>query len=372
MKATFDRESLLQGFQLAASVIPSRVVRPVLANVKLSAGPDRVVARATDLESVGISYEIRGVRVEKAGDVLLPSGHTGTILRELPDQEVAIEGNGEGVWIRGAASEFQLPGEDPEHYPDVPGFSGDNYHQVQAGVLRELIHRTSFAVAQESVRYALSGVMWELGPERFRLVATDGRRLAVADGIGLMQGNHNTESVMPVVPSKAVTLIERNLSDPEEQVLVHFGPNEVLVKTSRAEIYGRLVEGRFPSYKDVLPKKRNAVVKVAAGAFHSAVRQAAAVNDPDSRRVQFDFGKGKVTLSSGGSERGRARVELPVEHEGKALQIGFDPRYLLDMLRVLDSDAEVVLELVDSESPAVFRVGTAYVYVVMPLAGSPS
>ncbi|MCS6978384.1 MAG: DNA polymerase III subunit beta [Gemmatales bacterium] len=370
MKAVFDREALLHAFQTVSGVVPSRPVRPVLANGKLVVESDRAVLAATDLDAVGIRYEIRGVQVRQPGVVLAPCHQTASILKEMPDQEITLTGDEQRCVIEGSASEFEVPSEDPAQYPDVPSWQGENYHQIAAGVLRELITRTAFAAAVEGARYALNGVMWELGPERFRLVATDGRRLAVADAVGIMHGKHSTESQTPVVPTKAMTLIERSLTDPEEQVFVAFGPNEVLVKTSRAEVYGRLVEGRFPPYKEVFPKKHTARVKLTAGPFLAAIRQAATISDPESRGVSFAFGKGKVTLSSVASQAGRAKVEMPLEYDGKALQIAFDPRFLTDMLRVLEPDSELTLDLLDENSPALFRVGESYQYIVMPLARS--
>lgn len=370
MKAVFDREALLLAFQTVGGVVPSRPVRPVLANAKLVAEPERAVLKATDLDAVGITYEIRGVRVETPGQGLIPCHQVISILREMPDEEVTVTGDEQRCTIEGGSSEFELPSEPPDQYPDVPGWKGENYHQIAAGTLRELIQRTAFAAAVEGTRYALNGVMWELGAERFRLVATDGRRLAVADAVGIMHGKHSTESQHPVVPTKAVSLLDRSLTDPEEQVFVAFGPNEVLLKTSRAEVYGRLVEGRFPPYKDVFPKKHVARLKVTAGPFHAAIRQAATISDPDSRGVSFAFGKGKLTLSSVASQAGRAKVEMPIEYEGKAIQIAFDPRFLTDMLKTLDPETELVLDLVDENSPALFRVGENYSYIVMPLARS--
>lgn len=368
MKAVFDREALLQAFQTVGGVIPSRPVRPVLANAKLIVEGDRVSLKATDLDTVGISYEVRGVEVEKPGVVLAPCHQMASILKEMPDEEVTLTGDEQRCLIEGKASEFEVPSEDPAQYPDIPGWNGENHHQIAAGVLRELITRTVFAAAVEGARYALNGVMWELGPEKFRLVATDGRRLAVADAVGIMHGKHNTESQTPVVPTKAMTLIERSLTDPEEQVFVAFGPNEVLLKTARSEVYGRLVEGRFPPYKDVFPKKHTARVKLTAGPFQAAIRQAATISDPESRGVVFAFAKGKVTLSSVASQAGRAKVEMPLQYDGKAMQISFDPRFLTDMLRTLAADTEVTLDLLDENSPALFRVGDSYSYIVMPLA----
>jgi DNA polymerase-3 subunit beta len=367
MKAIYDREGLLNAFQLVSSVVPARSPKPILTNVKLVASKEHSILMATDLEVVGIRLEVRGVKLEEPGEALLPVAHLTSILRECTDQELRLEADPNGCVIRGQSSEFELPGEDPGQYPDVPTFDGDNYHQVAAGALREMITRTIFSAAQESARYALTGVMWELSAEKARLVATDGRRLAVADGVGIMHGKHSTEGQTPVVPTKAMTLLERNLIDPEEQVFVSIKPNEALFKTGRAVVYGRLVEGRYPPYKEVFPKKHQAKVKLAVPAFLSAVKQAAILTDQDSRGVDFSFGKGKLTLKAKVADKGRAKVEMPIDYEGKGVDITFDPRFVIDMLRVLDPETELTLDLVDGNSAALFKAGEGYSYIVMPL-----
>jgi DNA polymerase-3 subunit beta len=290
-----------------------------------------------------------------------------SILREGTDQEISLEADANGCMVRGHSSEFELPGEDAAQYPDVPTFDGDNYHQVPAGQLREMISRTIFSAAAESARYALTGVMWDLSAEKAKLVATDGRRLAVAEGVGIMHGKHSTEGQTPVVPTKAMSLLERNLVDPEEQVFVSIRPNEALFKTGRAMVYGRLVEGRYPPYKEVFPKKHNSRVKLPIPAFLSAVRQAAILTDTDTRGVDFGFAKGKLTLKAKVADKGRAKVEMPIDYEGKAVDITFDPRFVTDMLRVLDPETELTLDLVDGNSAALFRAGEGYSYIVMPL-----
>ena len=195
-----------------------------------------------------------------------------------------------------------------------------------------------------------------------------GRRLAMMEGAAVSQGGHDTKGQTHVVPTKAMQLLERNLADPEEQVRVCLRPNDALFKTERAMIYSRLVEGRYPPYREVFPKKQTVKVPLVTGPFHAAVRQAAIMTDEESKKVVFSFAKKKLTLKAQGSETGRAKVELPVDYDGKGLDISFDPRFLTEMLRVLEPDAALTLELVDSASPALFRQGDNYSYVVMPLS----
>jgi DNA polymerase-3 subunit beta len=145
-------------------------------------------------------------------------------------------------------------------------------------------------------------------------------------------------------------------------------PNEALFKTERAMIYSRLVEGRYPAYREVFPKKQTVKVPLVAGPFLAAVRQSAIMTDEESKRVVFNFAKKKLKLQARGAEAGRSKVELPLDYDGKGLEINFDPRFLVEMLRVLEPDTALTLELVDGTSPALFRSGDNYSYVVMPLS----
>lgn len=368
MKATFDREGLLNALQLVGGVIPARTPRPVLQNIKLVATKDKTVAMATDSESGGVVLEVRGVHVQEPGEILLPKDQGIAVVREATDQELQLDGDADHTLIVGENSEFELPGEDPTVYPDVTRFEGETYHEIAAGSLREMIHRTIFAAATESHRYAMTGTMWELEDTRVRLVATDGKRLSMVDGVGTAHGEHGTGKQTPVVPTKVMQMLERNLVDPDEPVRVRIGANEALFKTSRAEIYGRLVEGRFPPYREVFPKKPAQKIPLPVAGLMTVTRQAAILTGEDSRGVDFDFTDGRLTLKARAADKGRAKVTLPVAYSGPELGVTFDPKLVLDLLRVLEPDHEIVLELVDEASAAVFRMSDKFAYLMMPLA----
>jgi DNA polymerase-3 subunit beta len=306
--------------------------------------------------------------VQETGEALLPVGRLLAILRESTDEELSIEASTQSCLVRGQFNEFEMGGEDPADFPDVPAFTGEVYHELSAGMLRGMIRRTIFAAATENPRYAVTGVLWELEGDVARLVATDGRRLAVAQGNGMPQGEHDTKEQTHVVPTKAMQLLERNLQDPDERVRVSLRPNEALFKTERAMIYSRLVEGRYPPYREVFPKKQTVKVPLGVGPFYTAVRQAAVMTDDESKKVVFSFAKKKLTLQARGAATGRSKVELPIDYEAKAIEIAFDPKFLTDMLKELKADDELVLELVDGNSVALFRSGDNYSYIVMPLS----
>jgi len=370
MKVVCHREGLLTACQLASAAVAARDVKPILKNLKAIVDDDRCTLMATDLE-LGIRIEVRGIKVEDPGEALLPTSNVVSILRESTDEELTVEANIESCVIKGERNEFEMPGEDPSAFPDIPTFAEEKYHELTAGVLRDMIRRVIFAAANaEHSRFgATTGVLWELEGDKATLVATDGRRLALMHGQAQAHGGHTTKGQTAVVPVKAMSLLERNLTEPDETIKISIRPNEVLMKTERAMIYSRLVEGRFPNYRQVLPAKHAAKVPLTVGPFLSAVRQAAIMTDDESKRVTFQFAKKKLTLQARGVESGRSRVEMPLDYDGKAIEISFDPKFVVDMLRVLEPDTSLTLELTDNTTPAVFRNEPNYLYVVVPLVG---
>jgi len=371
MKMVCHREGILAACQLASAAIAAKDVKPVLRNLKAIVTEDRCTLMGTDLE-LGIRIDVRGIKVEDEGSALLQTAQIIKILRECNDEELTIEAGMDRCTITGASTEFEMPGEDPSAFPEFPAFNEAKYHEITAGVLREMIRRVSFAVAsaEHSKFGATVGVLWELDGEKVSLVATDGRRLALVNGMGQAKGEHTTKGQTPVVPIKAMSLLERNLVEPDELVKISFRPNEVLMKTERAMIYSRLVEGRFPNYRQVIPKELAVKIPLTVGPFHSAIRQAAIMTDDESKKVVFHFTKNKLTLQASAAETGRSKVEMPIEFNHKAIDIGFDPKFVGDMLKVLEPDAPVTMQLTDDKTPVVFSQEPNYTYVVVPLVSA--
>lgn len=368
MKVTCEREKLLAAFQIAAAVVPARSPKPVLQNVKLETTPDGAVLSATDLE-VGVRVQAAGITPEEQGAVLLNVSRFGQILRESGDATLRIESDGRGTVVRGERSEFRLPAENPDEYPAVADFSATAYWEVPSRLLRELIRRTVFATDNESSRYALGGVLLEYQGGKLTAVGTDGRRLAVMEGPAQGVGGYKGPDGMTIVPTRAMQLIERSLHDGDAEVQVVARGNDLLVRTPRVVVFTRLVEGRFPKWRDVFPKRDNVQrISLVVGPTYSAVRQAAIVTSEESRGVDLTFAEGKVVLAGRAAETGQSRVELPIAYDGPAMTIALDPKYLNDFFRVLDAEKSFTLELKDGDSAAVCSTDDGYGYVIMPLA----
>jgi DNA polymerase-3 subunit beta len=370
MKALCDREHLLDAFGMVGGVVPARSPKPILQNVKLVADPEGSTLMATDLE-VGIRFRVLGVKVDEPGAAILPTQRFGQILRTSGDEELAIDADGEHLMVRGLHAQFRLPSEDPELFPDVPDFGASAYHVVASAELRRAIRRTIFATDDQSTRYALGGVLFEFSDGKLTMVGTDGRRLARQVIPAEAEGGAAPPAGQPVVPVKALKLIERNLADEDDAAGVQIafqGGTAVLVRVpGRSVIYCRLVEGRFPRYQDVFPSSVEVKIPMDVGPLLRAVEQASIVTSEESRGVDFTFGPGQLKLASQAPDHGSSDVDLPINHEGQAVEITFDPRYLTDALKTLDENAVVTAELIDHKNAAVFKTDDQYTYVVMPL-----
>jgi len=369
MKALCNRDNLLAAFGMVSGVAPTRSPKPILQNIKLIADPDEgSVLMATDLE-VGIRYRVLGMKVEQPGSAILPTQRMASILRTSDDEELLVEGERDSLTVRGRRSEFKLPSEDASLYHEVPDFAAQSYHVVAAADLKRLIRRTIFATDVESTRYALGGVLVELTGDTITMVGTDGRRLARMIAGAEAEGEVTQPVGSPVIPVKALKLIERNLNDDDPPVHIAIQANSaVLVRTERAVIYSRLVEGRFPRYQDVFPS--NPEIKILfpeISELRMAVEQASIVTSDESRGVDFQFANGMLKLTSQAADVGSSHVDLPIAYDGKSVEITFDPRYLTDALKTLDDSTALTVELIDSKNAAVFKTDDRYSYVVMPL-----
>lgn len=368
MKITCARDKLLHAFQTAASVAPSRSPKPILQNVKMEVGAESATLLATDLE-VGIRVELLGLEVSAPGDVILPIDRMGLILRESSDEKLLLENDGRSTLVRGQRSEFRLPAANPDEFPSVAGFNEEKYHELSARFFREVVRRTVFATDNESSRYALGGVLMELTDDKLTAVATDGRRLARQEGPAKSVGGHETAGNATIIPTRAMQLLDRALADAEGEIQLSARGNDVIVRSDHITLYTRLVEGRFPRWRDVFPKRENAVrIELTVGPFYATVRQAAIVSSEERRGVEFSFGEGKVSLACHGAELGESHVELPIAYDGAPIPITLDPRYFSDFLKVLDPEQTFSVELQDSDSAAVCSTDDGYAYVIMPLA----
>lgn len=359
---------MLAAFSAVAPVAPARSPKPILQNVKLEAADGSATLLATDLE-VAIRYQASGIDVQQPGAAVLPTARFGQILRECADETFAIEADDKNIRIQGERSTFNLSAENPAEFPSVATFDEAAHYETSARLFKELVRRTIFATDNESSRYALGGVKMEWADGTLTGVGTDGRRLAKMEGALQAVGEPAAFGDATIVPSRPLQLIDRAVADDDAEVQIAVRQNEVLVRSPRAVIYTRLLEGRFPRWRDVFPQRSNSVkIELPVAPFHAAVRQAAIVTSDESRGVDFTFGGGTLVLSGHAAEVGESRIELPIAYDGDEITITLDPRFVIEFLKVLSGDASFTLDLEDGDSAAVCTTDDGYGYVIMPLA----
>ncbi len=367
MKVSIKRDSFSSVFQLAAAVAPSRSPKPILQNVKLQADKNQSLLMATDQE-IGVKLNVVDVDVHSPGAVVIPVHRMSMILRECTDEVLKIDATPEKTVILGQRSRFELAGQNPDEFPEIASFEEKDYYEISANVLRELIHRTLFATETESSRYALGGVLLEVDGNTLIAVGTDGRRLAKMEGV-LKKVGQPASNASTIVPARAMQILERML--PQDDAVVQFATrgNDLLVRDARGLFYSRLVEGRFPKWRDVIPKRTDAhKIEIPVGPLLSTVRQAAIVASEESRGIDFTFANGSLILANSTAEIGQTRIEMPVAYDGPELTISLDHGYVADFLKVLPLDKTFTLDVVNSELAAYCTTDDKYGYVIMPLA----
>jgi DNA polymerase-3 subunit beta len=371
MKVICDRAALVNAVNIVGSVVVSRTPTPVLTCVKLTAGDGRLTLAATDLE-VGVQLPVDQVEVQKPGEALIPADKLMQIVRASEDPTLTIEAKDHAVHIRGADAHFKMFGFDPKEAPAVRSFEGVTADcEVEGGLLQRLISRTLFAAAAEHSRYAINGVLIERDGKKLRLVATDGRRLAVARGECTPGTGARDGKVASIVPTKALNLVGRLIADPETIVKIAFEENQALFAVGEgadaAVLSTNLVEGAFPPFEDVIPKDQDKKVTFDAMTLSSAIRRAALLTNEESKGVRLSFADKKLTLTSRAPEMGEAEIHVDLEkYDGDPLEIGFNPGFITDALKVIDG-GEVIVELKAPNKPGVIRTGSEFTYVIMPV-----
>jgi DNA polymerase-3 subunit beta len=365
MKVICNRGALLEALSVAGNVVSARTPKPVLQCVKLTAADDRLTIAATDLE-VAIRYSDAQVQIEEPGETLLPGDKLRDIVRESVDDMLSIEVANDNASIRGQDSHFKIFTQRPSEFPPVPGFEGEADFEVNGGQLKQLIGQTLFAAAKESSRYAYNGVLMTNRGSKLNLVSTDGRRLAQAKGDLVSQAKSEKDTLKAIVPSKALQLIDKLVDDPDEAVGFQIRENQIIVHTSSATLTSNLVEGDFPPFEDVIPKDTDKKMTASTADFLSAIRRAALLTTEESKGVRMNFSKKGLVLTSRSPESGEATVNFACKYEGADIEIGFNPAFLVEALRVVDTD-EITLEMTAPNRPGLLRGGPDFLYVIMPV-----
>ena len=365
MKVLCERERLREALQVVSSVIPVKSTRPAIENVYLAATDSALELVGTDLE-VAVRYRIEEVKVEDPGTALIPARVATDFVRDLGGETLTLETRADTFHIENGADHCELTTMDPDEFPVVARFpegSDGETLRILSETFTRLVGRTGFAAAREQGRYAMHGILVHLEDESLQMVATDGRRLAVASApVESGQGGGSRA----IVPTKGMQLFCRVIDDPTEVVSVHFGDNQIGLKTEKAEIFARLIDGEFPRYAAVIPNSAENIVEADADLLSQKLRLVSNVTSADMRAVKLSMEKGKLTVFGRSAAAGEATAHMEVDFKGKPSDIAFNPDYVLDGLKNCELES-VRLEFNERTSPGKFTLGENYIYIVMPI-----
>jgi DNA polymerase-3 subunit beta len=355
------KDVIVKSIQDVQNAINPKTTLPILSNILIEVEKDSASLTATDLD-IGITSTIQ-VKPGDGGAITLPAKKFFDIIKELPDGDVSISVKKNNlVHIERPNCIFKIMGLPKDEFPQLPDFKDKDSIVLQRQKLKKMISMTGFAISRDETRYVLNGVLFIIKPTHIRIVATDGRRLAMVDE---KTQSPKTQERKVIIPAKTTTELGKLLGD-EGEVKICFGNNQVLFDMGNTRVVSRLIEGEFPNYEQVIPKETKDKVIVPRQAFLAAIKRAALFTNADSLAVKIELLKDKMVISKSAPYIGEAREELAVDYKGKDLAIGFNPDYLIDVLKNIGEEV-VNLEVSDAEKPGVIRIGGEYVYVVLPM-----
>jgi len=374
MKLRIARDELLTGLQRVQGVVEKRNTMPILSNVLLEAKSEGVDIIATDLE-----LGMRGLykaAVKEPGSITLSARKLYEILKELPNGEIELTvGANNWATIQSGKSQFKIVGLPSTEYPALPVIEREGLTPLAGAGLANLIRKTIFAVGDNDARYILNGLLITLNVSdkktTLRLVGTDGHRLAVADQeISGSAGKEGPKEIKAIIPKKAALEMRHLLEEGDGDPLIGFTKNLMIFRKSGLLLTSRLMEGTYPNYQQVIPKDKepDKRVTVSKPELEGALRRVAVLSRDKTNAVKVTFTSGKITLFSSNPDFGEATEELPAQYKGESLTTGFNARYLLDVLGIVDGES-VTLQMDAPLSPCLVREpgNNGFTCVVMPV-----
>ena len=365
MHFVISREALLKPLQLVSGVVERRQTLPVLSNVLLELKDSELSLTGTDLE-VELVGRVKVDQAHKPGEITVPARKLLDICKSLGDDapiEVSLADT--KLTLRSGRSRFTLTTLPATEFPAVEE-EPDTFSLTMAqSKLRELLANTSFAMAQQDVRYYLNGMLFEVAPDYLRVVATDGHRLAMQT---LSMSNSIDEVQKLILPRKGIMELARLLNDDAGDVTLTFCQNHMRAKVPAYTFTSKLVDGKFPDYNRVLPKGGDKVVTGYREELRQAFARASILSNEKYRGVRVMLSSGELKILANNPEQEEAEEVVAVDYEGEPLEIGFNVSYLIDVLSTISSEkARITLSDPDSSALLEAEEGSNALYVVMPM-----
>ena len=365
MKLNFNRAALAEALGMLTSVVPNRTPKPILRCIQITASKKDVHICATDLE-VGINCSVSEVQVEEDGEVIVPADRLAAVVRESTDDVLLLRAEDGACKVEGADSQFTIYGQEPGQYPTVPSFRGKADMEITLSNLQSGIEQCLFATAKESTRYALNGVLWEVKGKKLSLVATDGRRLARCRVNLASAPAEQIAKAKIIVPAKTMMLLDKIGGGEKDTVAIKLVDNQILFSGADVVISSNLVEGNFPKYEDIIPDDYDKKLTLSTANVLSAVRRAALLTSEESRGIKLSIKQNSLTFSGKALEAGDAQINMSIDYKAEPMEIGFNPQFLIDALRVIRTE-DFELELGQADRPGIIKSGASFLYVLMPI-----
>ncbi len=370
MKVICAKDELIKGMQIVQPVISSKITLPVLSNFLFETEQDKIKLSATDLE-IGVTCYIKAEIIEE-GAITIPAKRFSDIVKEVAECNIEIRADETNqINIKANKSKFSIMGIEKKEYPALPLFDKENIFTIKKQVLNSMLKKTIFAVSKDSQRYVLNGVYFNVEDGIIKAVSTDGRRLSYIS----MEGVGKEIKGKVIIPTKAVLDILRLVSsnDKIEDVQICLSDNLMTIMIGDITFQTKLIEGVFPNYEQVIPKKTMSKIKLNVANTMSAVKQMALLTGDKlvadrASSIKFSFEKNKMIVSANTVGLGSGEVEVEAEYSGEIFDINFNPNYIKDILQNVD-DENIYFSYTTSQNPVVItpEKDKNYLCVVMPM-----
>ena len=365
MKATIERATLLKSLGHVQSVVERRNTIPILSNVLIEARDDNSIRMmATDLD-LQVDESVPA-NVNQAGATTVPAHTLFDIVRKLPEgSQVELDVAEGKMHLSAGRARFNLSTLPRDDFPVISDGELPTKFELPAATLRQIIDKTRFAISSEETRYYLMGIFLHVADDQLKAAATDGHRLARVV-IGKPDGADGMPDV--IVPRKCVAELRKLLEEVEGTVEISLSPTKIRFGLGSAVLTSKLIDGTFPDYNRVIPTANDKLLKLDPKTFASGVDRVSPIASEKTRAVKMSLDRDKVTLSVTSPESGTATEELPADYGSDTLEIGFNARYLLDILGEIEGDT-VEVHLADAAAPTLLRENdkSNALYVLMPM-----
>ncbi len=369
MDILVEKEALLKSLSKVQGVVEKRNTMPILSNTLLRSRDSELEIVATDLDVTIIDR--LPVEVKKAGSITLSARKLYEISKELPEGKISLKEKGESKFeVKGEKGVFDLLAISSEEFPSISDISEYSFIQVEAKTILEMIEKTIYASAGEEARFNLNGIFMEKQnkDKTLRMVATDGHRLAMIERELAGLNNLNLKKGV-IMPRKGMAELKKLLEDRQGNIEFGIKENNAAARMDGTVLIMRLIDGEFPEYQRVIPEKSDNRASVEREKLLKTIRLASILADEKIRAVKFKFSKNALLIEGKSANFGEARGDCEIDYQGKDLEVGFNDRYVVDIINSVPGAERLIIEIKDELSPAVIKVDNddKYTCVVMPM-----